>query len=153
MKESWEFTKMFHAFDLIPQSWKDFFEIGNVTSGCDCMDLQIGEIFRGPVTILVQLRDLEPVPSNVYRTIQFLAKVQRQYRTLLLANDDRALWLFGYWLGVLCRFRNVWWCEKRARRDYTAILMWLRQRDLIERSGDEGRRWREMMAELEHASV
>ncbi|KAJ4287713.1 hypothetical protein N0V90_012416 [Kalmusia sp. IMI 367209] len=152
MKESWEFMKMFHAFDLIPQSWKEFFEIRDIVSGCDCRSPQIGEIFRAPVTILIQLRDLEPMPSNIYKTIQFLAKVQRPYRALLLKNDERALWLFGYWLGVLCRFKNIWWCEKRARRDYTAILVWLRQRDLTKRPGHEGLLWKEKMAELQCVS-
>jgi hypothetical protein len=149
-KQTWEFKKMPQAVELIPKTWIDFFELKDFTVGCDSKSNEIGEIFRAPVIILAQLRSLESRSlSNVYKCFQFLAKVQKEFRALLREKDDRVLWLFGYWLGILCRFDGIWWCEKRAKRDYTAICMWLRQRDLGKRSGIEGRRWTAMVVELE----
>jgi len=152
-KKNWEFKKMPQAASAIPPSWVKFFELKDFDSSCDCKSNEIGEIFRGPVAILVQLRDLEPISSNIYKSIQFLAKIQHAFRALLLERDNKALWLFGYWLGLLCRFDNIWWCKERARRDYIAICMLLQQRHLMKQMGVEGQLWAEMMMELESVMV
>jgi len=66
-------------------------------------------------------------------------------------RDERALQLFGYRLGLMCRFEGMWWCDKRVRRDYKAICMWLKLLHLTEQPGIEGEMWREMMEVFELA--
>jgi len=145
------FSRVSHDLQNVPQSWIEFFELYNSGSGCDTMDAS--DVFRAPVSMLVQLRDLEPIPINLYKNLQFLGKVQQDFRALLLGRDEKALWLFGYWLGIMCRYEDVWWCAKRSRRDYTATCMWLQQCHVTSRPGIEGEMWMEMMKELEAAPL
>jgi hypothetical protein len=83
----------------------------------------------------------------------FLSKVHARLRGQLYEGDEKALWLFGYWLGIMCRYEGTWWCAGRMRRDYERVLGWLRELKLGERDGVEGESWREMMGELEMAHV
>jgi Fungal specific transcription factor domain len=155
-KDSWEFTKMHHGLEGVPERWIAVFELDGSGLGCDVVEASYtnsSAVYRAPVTILTHLRNLEPVQSNVFKNLQFLGKIQREFRALLFERDERALWLFGYWLGLVCRYNGVWWCEKRARRDHRAVYMWLQKLHLTERPGTEGELWREMMKELELAPV
>ena len=108
-------------------------------------------VFRLPALVLLQLRVLEPVSSNIFKNSQFLGKVQGPFRDRLHEGDPRALWLVGYWLGLLCRYEGVWWCEGRARRDYKAVCARLEGMKLAE--GAEGEVWKEMMGELRGVAV
>ena len=63
------------------------------------------------------------------------------------------MWLFGYWLGLMCRYDGIWWCERRVRRDYQAVRMFLDKLRLSERAGEDGLYWKDMMQELEQAPV
>lgn len=140
-----------YSLEDVPETWRKIFELDSSGSGLGCESA--GGNFRAPVAILAQLRHVEPVRSNVFKNIQFLGKVHLEFRALLYDRDERALWLFGYWLGLLCRFGGVWWCEKRVKRDYKAIHMWLEQLGLTKRPGVEGEMWKDMMREFELASI
>lgn len=108
------------------------------------------KIFLGPVTLLVQLRDLGLKPLNIYRSLQFPSKVGKDFRNLLFKKDDKALWLFGYWFGLLSRFGDIWWCKECAWRDYCAVCTVLRDfRSNLSIEGKWGDLWGEMMIELE----
>lgn len=152
--QHWEFKKMPAARNLIPPTWTEFFELGGrrqlpERGGCVCeSNTERGSIFLNPVVMLVQLRELDPVASNVYKAIQFLAKIQHGFRALLLGRGSKALWLLGCWLGLLCRFDGAWWCRVRARRDYLAICMLLRQRHLDQERHDKDPLWEYMMMDL-----
>jgi hypothetical protein len=138
-----------HTLENVPQVWKDFFSLNEDSGSEGCDSAGVEDVFRAPVSVLIQLRNLEPVCRNLFKNLQFLGKVQRDFQDLLLAGDEKALWLFGYWLGVMCRYRDVWWCEKRSRRDYEAICLWLKRRRGGSRSGSvEERVWTHMMEEL-----
>lgn len=171
-KESWAFVRVGQGLEGVPERWIKVFELDG--TGCDCDGATAssadavdapgdqngaaaranpGGVFHSVVKILAQLRDLEPVRLNVFKNLQFLGKVQAEFRALLYDRDERALWLFGYWLGLMCRFEGIWWYDKRVRRDYKAIRMWLEQLHLPERPGIEGEMWREMMKEFELAPV
>jgi hypothetical protein len=172
-KESWAFVRVGRGLEGVPERWIKVFELDGTGCGCDgetagaanAVDApdvnrnraaacaNPNNTFRSPVTILAKLRDLEPVRLNVFKNLQFLGKVQPEFRALLYDRDERALWLFGYWLGLMCRFEGMWWCDKRVRRDYKAIRMWLEQLHLTERPGIEGETWREMMKEFELVPV
>jgi hypothetical protein len=152
-RESWEWIRMHHGLEGIPDNWIKLFELDGSGSGCESGSADVSAVLRAPIVILAQLRHLEPVQSNVFRNLQFLNKVQVEFRALLFERDEKALWLFGYWLGLMCRYSGVWWCEKRARRDYKAIYVWLQMLKLTERRGEEGELWKGMMEELEFAPV
>jgi hypothetical protein len=83
----------------------------------------------------------------------FLTKIHGDLKSLLYNRDERALWLLGYWLGLMCRYEGIWWCERRVRRDYEAVRMRLYELHLGERAGVDGLYWKDMMQELEHAPV
>ncbi|KAH7322996.1 hypothetical protein B0I35DRAFT_476891 [Stachybotrys elegans] len=100
---------------------------------------------------LLDLRDTQPVAPNVFKALIFLGDIDQNFRQLLNTKDERALWMLGYWFGLLSRFEDVWWTRQRARRDHQAILMWLQQLNLGGRPGPQGQAWQAMMHELELA--
>ncbi|OIW32738.1 hypothetical protein CONLIGDRAFT_277014 [Coniochaeta ligniaria NRRL 30616] len=108
-------------------------------------------LFREPLFLLAETRELAPTMANVFHYLQFLGKLEPEFKTLLYDRDPRAMWAFGYWLGLVCRFDYIWWVTRRARRDFTAIVIWLRSSGLTERPGREGLLWAEMMRDLEES--
>ncbi|KAM0335111.1 hypothetical protein ACHAQA_000146 [Verticillium albo-atrum] len=105
-------------------------------------------IFGEAVYILAATRLVDPRPENVYQYMQFVGRVEPAFRDLLLEGDERALWVFGYWLGLVGRF-DVWWTRRRIRRDFAAIVMCLRARGLTEGQGSEALMWGELLEDLE----
>ena len=166
-EESWTPSVLQPGLSGVPEMWIEFFELQDFDYDCDgkkersiyfsddqnsvAVRSRLWDTYHVPVVILVRLRDLEPVRLNSLRNIQFLIKIGRDLRAMLYDRDERALWLFGYWLGLLHRFEGMWWCKERVRRDYKAIRIWLGQLHLTERPGLEGDRWREMMQEYDSA--
>jgi hypothetical protein len=150
-RSAWEFLFMDRGLEDVPKHWITTFQLSGTTNGCnstESTEMKHGQVFRPLVNILLFVRTIEPVPSNTFKVLQFIFKIQREFRDLLFRRDERALWLFGYWLGVVCRFKGTWWSEQRARRDYRAISLWLEQLNLPQRQGSEGEMWREMMDEF-----
>lgn len=140
-KDMWSRVRNLLSPEVILPRWKEIF----------ALDQPSNEVFRVPVMVLARLRDLEPVRMNALKNFAFLAKMNWAFRDLLSKRDERALWIFGYWLGLMQRFEGLWWCEKRVKRDYEAILAWLKHVRLEDRPGWEGIRWREMMLDIELA--
>ncbi|MCJ1332187.1 hypothetical protein MMC10_008879 [Thelotrema lepadinum] len=156
----------------VPETWIKVFELESTDCDGECgtiNSLKNGDasqdqpvvtshpkpinVYHIPVIVLAQLRTLEFRHSYVFKNLFFLGKVQSEFRALLYHRDERALWLFGYWLGLMCRFEKTWWCDGRAKRDYQAIRMWLEQLHLAERPGVEGEMWRELMQDFRAAPV
>ncbi|KAK0710692.1 hypothetical protein B0H67DRAFT_493006 [Lasiosphaeris hirsuta] len=137
----------------LPEVWRRFFGIGCLTDKMtDCTDeslQQAGHVFNPLVTAVLQLRHLEPLPSNAFRCFQFVGKMQTGFLTRLHDRDDKALWLLGYWLGIMSRFRGIWWCRERVIRDYAAIRMWLTRPHPPERKPGEVKEWEDMMMEFD----
>lgn len=109
-------------------------------------------LFREPLFLLAETRDFEPTLANVFHYFQFLGKLEPEFKTLLYDRDPRAMWAMGYYLGLICRFKYIWWVTRRARRDFAAIVIWLRASGLTERAGREGLLWGEMLADLEESA-
>ena len=161
-QEPTEFITIHHGLEGVPESWNKLLQLDGHNSGCDSKATSRpsdvtdtsphpGDIFHAPVKIISMLRCLEPTGPNIFKSLVFLSKINGNFRTLLYNRDERALWLFGYWLGLMCRFDGVWWCDKRVRMDYYGIYLWLSQVGLIERPGAEGQLWRELMMDLKIA--
>jgi hypothetical protein len=152
-KESWGLGKMKLDLVGIPESWINVLQLreSQMGVGCDPGSTEYNDLYRLAVVQLVMIRSLEPTRSNIFRHLTFLSKVPPSFRSLLYQRDERALWLFGYWLGLMCRFDNVWWFSKRVQRDYNAIVLWLKRSHFERLSGEEGMHRREMMLDLELA--
>ena len=171
-RESWTFGGADRGLEGIPEMWIKVFELDGAGYSCTSETAsftgtdkttheggvavaksKLGNVFQAPVMTLMRLRNLEIVRLNEFKNLQLLGKVQQEFLALLYDRDERTLWLFGYWLGLMCRFEGMWWCDKRVRMDYKAICMWLEQVHLADRPGVEGETWREMMKELYLAPV
>jgi hypothetical protein len=134
-----------------PLLWKQVFDLVD-PSPCDAeCELEstdsVAEIVKLPLAILAHLRNEEPVAANVAKSLLFVSKIHPPFRALLVKRNEKALWIFGYWLGLMCRFQTAWWCRVRVRRDYEAVGMWLESLRLENRPGVEGQRWKKMMQE------
>jgi len=106
-------------------------------------------LFRAPLRVLAEIRALEPDRRNVLRYFQFLGKLENEFRLLMYYREEKALWVFGMWLGLMCRFQGVWWCDRRTRRDFKAIRLWLHQVGVERRPGQEGMLWRQLIRDLD----
>jgi len=109
-------------------------------------------IFWKPLCALAVIRDVEPIEANIYMYLQFAGTLEPEFCLRLYQRDERALWVFGYWLGLMCRFEYIWWCGRRVRRDFTAIAIWLRCCGVTARPGEEGLLWTAMIADLEDSA-
>ncbi|KAJ9662444.1 hypothetical protein H2198_001333 [Neophaeococcomyces mojaviensis] len=152
-KESWDFKNMQQDLTGIPQSWINIFQLQNSSmgEGCDPASTDYNDMYRLAIIQLSIIRKVECIRSNTFRCLQFLSKIPPSFRALLHHRDERALWLFGYWLGLMCRFKDVWWFRKRVVRDHKAIVLWLKRLHLEQLPGTKGDDWREMMLDLELA--
>lgn len=127
---------------LLPAHWEPFF---NKSDPDDSILLE-------PARMLACVRNAEPRPESFILYVQFIGTLDMNYRfrDMLEARDERAIWLLGYWLGLMCRF-GWWWMRTRVNSEWRAVCLWLDQRGVRERPGEEGRDWKELMSELERA--
>ncbi|VUC29392.1 unnamed protein product [Clonostachys rosea] len=144
--DRWTFAHLIESLEGVPDHWVEFFGLVPSNRGCECNGL--GDAYRAPATILATMGHLEPNRYNLFRSLLFLGKLQGDFHSLVFQRDERALWLFGYWLAMMLRY-GLWWCEGRAKQDLEAICEWLRMRRLIDRQGREGELWMIMIEELE----
>lgn len=126
------------SLDHLPKTWR----------------MLIGDDYRSyyePVRMLAELRMSEPLRSNALKYFGFVNKLGNGFRDLLFRRDHRAMWIFGYWLGLIGRL-NIWWCSRRVEQDWTAIVLFLRGEGLGQRPGDQGWMWQGLMVDLSKAS-
>ncbi|KAF7557101.1 hypothetical protein G7Z17_g968 [Cylindrodendrum hubeiense] len=116
------------GFTSIPSRWT------GLLRPCTADRLGPG-ILREPLRALAESRLTAAEPCNIFIYLQFVGKLGPEFVELLHHQDDRALWAFGYWLGLLGRFR-LWWLRRRVERDFGAIAMHLRRR--LKQKGDKG---------------
>ncbi|RDW63775.1 hypothetical protein BP6252_11320 [Coleophoma cylindrospora] len=143
-ERNWPMPNLDLNLAVLPDRWIQAF---NLDDPCSV------ETFGLPVAILQELQYIKPLRLNVFRNLLFIWKMPTRFRTLLHEKDERAVWLFGYWLGLLCRYEGAWWCDKRVRTEYLAISTFLDQHCLPERPGSEGGMWLDMMNELKLVPV
>jgi len=150
----WTTSRKPQSFDIVPESWIRAFKLKNSSSSCDSeTDADPNDSLRPAAIALAYLRGIDPQQSKIFLNLMFLTKIHGDFRLLLYKKDERAMWLFGYWLGLMCRYKGIWWCEQRVRRDYQAVCMFLDKLHLSERAGEDGLYWKDMMQELEQAPV
>jgi len=106
---------------------------------------------REPVKLLAKLRVLEPDCAGSFAYLGLISKLDQRFRDLLYVRESRAMWVFGYWLGLIGRF-SIWWTVRRVERDWAAVRRFLRDQELDRRPGDEGRMWMALNSDLGNAS-
>lgn len=153
-KAGWRDILNYQTLSIVPESWIRAFKLKrDETFQCESQHANPNGVF-GPATIaLAYLRSVHPPQSMILLNWVFLTKIHGDLKFLLYKRDERALWLLGYWLGLMCRYEGIWWCERRVRRDYEAVRMRLQELRLGERAGVDGLYWKDMMRELECAPV
>ncbi|KAF2866328.1 hypothetical protein BDV95DRAFT_208403 [Massariosphaeria phaeospora] len=152
-KKTWALTRMGDQALQLPPLWSRAFNLAspNQPPGCDVQTNSTDEILRLPLLVLTQLRQLDAAGPHTLAQLQFMGKVDARFQKMLFERDERALWIYGYWFGLVCRYGGSWWCRERAMRDYRAIRIWLGGLCLGERPGEEGRLWRAMLEEYDAA--
>ncbi|EFW99311.1 c6 zinc finger domain containing protein [Grosmannia clavigera kw1407] len=119
----------------VPQAWLDLFGI----------DRRI----KRPLRVLAELWTLPANGRTVLLYFQFLSQLTPEIRHLLFVRDHKTLWLFGMWMGLLCRLVDVWWVPRRARCDFRAIRLWLDLAGVHRRPGPDGPLWRQLLHDLD----
>lgn len=153
-RAGWTEARKPQSLDIVPKTWVRVFKLKHDSFSCDSnVKADPNDVFRPAALALAYLRVIDPSQSNIFLNLMFLTKIHGDFRFLLYNKDERALWLFGYWLGIMCRYDGIWWSEQRVRRDYQAVCMWLEELQLSRRAGDDGLYWTEMMQELKQVPV
>ena len=80
-----------------------------------------------PLRLLTPMLELPRTLDNLMKFLKFIGSIREDFLGLLRANDERALLIFGHWLGLMCGI-GKWWCEERVRRDCRAICMYFEER-------------------------
>lgn len=106
-------------------------------------------LYRAPLRVVAELRHMPPNDRNMLQYFQFIGQLDNGFRQKLFDRDEKALWLFGMWMGLLCRFNNVWWTRRRTRCDFRAIRLWLHLVGVGQRPGAEGHMWRQLLQDLD----
>ena len=108
-------------------------------------------LYLEPVQVLAELRVAEPNCINSFAYFGLIKRFDDGFRDLLYEKDFRALWIVGYWLGLLDRL-HIWWCSRRVERDWAAVVRFLGDKKLDQLPGDEGSMWKMLIADLSIAS-
>lgn len=130
------------SLENVPESWKTL---------CGLLDNPSKDnIFYEPARVLAELKRLEYREGTFFLHLSFFSKMSVEFRLLLEAFDERAMWLMGYWFGLLNRF-SFWWLRILVKRDFKAVCMWFDQRHVEKRTGEKGKLWTELMDDLRDA--
>lgn len=135
---SWE---LMHLHD-VPPHWLDLVGLTR--------DSQPDAKFFHPIRILSETNKLEPSPKNFFLYVNMIGSLDVDFRSDLERRHETAMWLMGYWLGLLLRY-DFWWLRKRVRRDFRAVCRKLMENGVKDRPGAEGAMWRKLMDDLEKA--
>ncbi|KAJ6440681.1 C6 transcription factor [Purpureocillium lavendulum] len=135
------------SMDRVPSHWMAFLGLDREVQS------EEEELLREPARMLAEVRDLEPRDECFFLYVNFVGALDMEFRfrDMLEAEDERAVWMFGYWLGLMRRFR-WWWMQLRVQTEWQAICLWLNRKGVKDRPGEEGRMWRLLMHDLEGAS-
>jgi hypothetical protein len=165
-KDSWNVPPFSHAgpptepvpsSGAIPASWKKVFGLDSLnlaTEDCAAVCNSPHAVFVPLLKTLSRLRNKDPAQSSVLMHFAVLSKMHPQFRCLLRDNEPRALWAFGYWVGLMRRFVDadsggaLWWCEDRVRKDCAEMKWRLNRLGPMEIAGEVKDDWNLLMEEF-----
>jgi hypothetical protein len=110
---------------------------------------EVDRLYRAPLRVVAELVHMPPNNRNLLQYFQFIGQLDNGFRQKLFERDEKALWLFGMWMGLLCRFSDVWWTRRRTRCDFRAIRLWLHLVGVGQRPGAEGQMWQQLLQDLD----
>ncbi|KXX76818.1 hypothetical protein MMYC01_207042 [Madurella mycetomatis] len=141
------------SLERVPEGWAELISDNldhcsmDSGHGSGKKEATFDQVLAGPVRILAETERLQPSEENMFRYVQFVGKIGPEFLRLLYERDERALWIFGYWLGLLGHM-GMWWSSKRAQRDWAAIRTFLVEtKGVCRRRGLQGAMWRRRMEE------
>lgn len=67
---------------------------------------------------------MEKGSVSMVRYVRFMNRLSQPFFELVQINDPVALLVLSYWFGLMC-YVDFWWVQRRARRDCTALCMYL----------------------------
>ncbi|KAI9155471.1 hypothetical protein HJFPF1_08055 [Paramyrothecium foliicola] len=102
----------------VPASWRTFFNFESDQASKN-------NLFYEPVRILALLRRLPPSPDACLLYVSFFGKLDAAFRKQVEGQDPRAIWLLGFWFGLLRRY-DFWWMRDRVKRDHQAVILWFK---------------------------
>ncbi|ERT00854.1 hypothetical protein HMPREF1624_02087 [Sporothrix schenckii ATCC 58251] len=120
------------------------------SSGVEDTISEADRLYRAPLRVVAELIHMPPNDRTLLQYFQFIGQLDNGFRQKLLDRDEKALWLFGMWMGLLCRFSNVWWTRRRSRCDFRAIRLWLHLVGVGQRPGVDGQLWRTLLQDLDN---
>lgn len=94
--------------------------------------------YHAQVRMLCPLLSMECTRETLMEHLNFIAEMRPEFLELLQQRDARALLILGYWYGLVCRYRQIWWLTRRASVECMAICSFLetsedsRIRELLE---------------------
>ncbi|KEY68864.1 hypothetical protein S7711_10767 [Stachybotrys chartarum IBT 7711] len=150
----WAETALTRDFFDAPAHWLRLYELSEIQPPFRpeaVLTAGPREAYGVCVSILLFLRRVEPVRRNVSQVLQFIIKMPPAMRQRMKDGDVRAFALFGVWLGLMCRFKGLWWCEGKVQRNYQTVLAWLVSLKLTELPGQEGLDWAAMLDDIQNA--
>ncbi|KAL1911372.1 hypothetical protein Sste5344_002752 [Sporothrix stenoceras] len=118
-------------------------------SGIEDTVSEADRIYRAPLRVVAELLNTPVNDRTLLLYFQFVGQLDPGFRHKLFERNEKALWLFGMWMGLLCRFDNVWWTRRRTRCDFRAIRLWLHLVGVAQRPGAEGELWRQLLQDLD----
>lgn len=141
------------SLERVPEGWTELISCSldhcsmDAGHGSGKEEATYDQVLAEPVRILAETERLHPSEENTFRYVQFAGKIGPEFLRLLYERDERALWIFGYWLGLLGRM-GMWWSSRRVKRDWVAIRTFLIDtKGVCERRGPQGAMWRRRMKE------
>jgi hypothetical protein len=145
--EGRSFSRQLFGIDLVPEHRKRLATVGSASQGGSQCRNYSGQLLV-PITLLSALHRMAARKEDLFKFLQFVGSLEPDFRQLLFERDERALWVFGFWLGLMRQFDH-WWCIRRTVRDSEAIRMFLLRRGVRGRPGEDGVMWRALMDDLD----
>lgn len=113
----------------------------------------VDDVFYEPIRVLAIIQDLPVTQETSFLYMSFFGKLDFEFRDLLEASDERAIWVLAYWFGLLCRFTGIWWFHARSTNDYHGMYLWLERQGVRDRPGEKGDMWKALMDDLKSAPM
>ena len=129
------------SLDKVPDHW---LWLGGVRRDATPPDEDDDGYFE-TLRILAETNVLEPRPEYFFYYVNVVRTLNVAFRAELEARRPRAVWIIGYWIGLMCRY-DFWWMRTTARRDHRAACTWLQSLHLQRRP--DGAMWAKLLDDL-----
>lgn len=85
---------------------------------------RLANAYLETLQMLGPLMLMERGSRSMVRYVRFMNRLSQPFFDLVQVNDPVALLVLSWWFGLMCHV-DFWWVQRRARRDCTALCMYL----------------------------